>query len=85
MRAPGESPPIVVGSKDAYLHAAKLHEVTRLNFPELHTAGNDRPEQAARTSWGEENRARWDQSERRQMGVVWVEVGNQHEVRPRRV
>jgi hypothetical protein len=85
MRTTRESPPIVVGSQDAYLQAAKVHEVTRLNLPELHTTGNDWPEQTARTCWGEENRGGPDQSERRQVGVVGVEVGNQHEVRPRRV
>jgi hypothetical protein len=41
MRTTRESPPIVVGGQDPYLHAAKLHEVTRLNLPERHTAGND--------------------------------------------
>jgi len=85
MRTPRESPPIVVGGQDAYLHTAKLHEVTRLNFPELHTAGNDWPEQAARTCWGDKNRGGRDHAERGQVGVVGVEVGNQHEVGPRRV
>jgi hypothetical protein len=85
MRTPREPSPIVVGGQDAYLQAAKVHEITRLNLPELHTAGNDWPEQTARTCWGHENRVGRDQSERRQMGVVGVEVGNQHEVRPRRV
>jgi hypothetical protein len=85
MRTPRESPPIVVGRQDAYLHAGKVHEVTRLDLPELHTAGNDWPEQAARTCWGEENRGRRNQSERRQVGVVGVEVGNQHEIRSRSV
>jgi hypothetical protein len=85
MRTPRESPPIVVGGQDAYLHTAKLHEVTRLNFPELHTAGSDWPEQAARTCWGDKNRGGRDHAERRQVGVVGVEVGNQHEVGPRRV
>jgi hypothetical protein len=56
MRTPRESPPIVVGGQDAYLQIAKLHEVTRLNLPELYTSGNDWAEQAARTCWGEENR-----------------------------
>jgi hypothetical protein len=85
MRTPRESPPVVVSGQDAYLHAAKLHQVTWLSLPELHTAGDDWPEQAARTCWCDENGGRRDQSERRQVGVVGVEVGNQHEVRPRRV
>jgi hypothetical protein len=65
MSAPRESPPVVVGGQDAYLQAAKLHEVTRLNLPELHTAGGDWPEQAARTCWGDENRGGRDKSKRR--------------------
>jgi hypothetical protein len=85
MRTPRESPPVVVGSQNAYLQAAELQEVTRLNLPELHTAGGDRPEQAARTCWGDENRGGRDESERRQVGVVGVEVGNQNKVRLRGV
>jgi hypothetical protein len=41
MRTPGVSPAVVVGGQDAYPQAAKLHEVTRLDLPELHTAGGD--------------------------------------------
>jgi hypothetical protein len=63
MGTPRESPPVVVGGQDAYLQAVKLNEVTRLNLPELHTAGGDWPEQAARTCWSDENRGRRDESE----------------------
>ena len=80
MRTPRESPPIVVGGQDAYLQAAKVHEITRFNLPERHTAGNDWLEQTARTCGGHENRGGRDSSERRQVGVVGVEVRNQHEV-----
>ena len=48
------SPAVMVGSQDAYLYAAKLHKVTRLDLAELHTAGGDRLEQPARTRWGDE-------------------------------
>jgi hypothetical protein len=44
----------MVGSQDAYLYAAKLHEVTRLDLAELHTAVGNRLEQPARTRWGDE-------------------------------
>jgi hypothetical protein len=83
MRTARESPPVVVCSQDAYLQVAKLHEVTRLDLAELHTAGGDRPEQAARTCWRDENRGGRDESERWQVGVVSVEVGDQDKIRPR--
>jgi len=85
MGTPRESPPVVVGRQDAYLQAAELDDVTRLNLPELHTAGGDWPKQTARTSWGDENRGVQNEPERRQVGVVGVEVGNQDKVRSRRV
>ena len=63
---------VVVGGQDAYLEAAKLHEVTWLDLAELQTAGGDWLEQAPRACRGDENRGGWDQSERGQMGVVSV-------------
>jgi hypothetical protein len=44
MGTPRVSPAVVIGGQDAYLQAAKLHEVARLNLPELHTVGGDWPE-----------------------------------------
>jgi hypothetical protein len=85
MGTPRVSPAVVIGGQDAYLQAAKLHEVARLNLPELHTVGGDWPEQAARTCWGDENCGGRDKSKRRQVGVVGVEVGNQDKVRLRSV
>ena len=85
MRTPREPPPVVVGGQNAYLQAAYLQEVARLNLPELHTSGRDWPEQASRTCWGDENCGGRDESERRQVSVVGVEVGNQDKIRARRV
>jgi hypothetical protein len=60
MRTPRVSSAVVVGGLDAYLEAAKLHEVTRLHLAELHTAGGDWLEQPARARWGDEKRGSWD-------------------------
>ncbi len=72
MRTPRVSPAVVIGGQDAYLQAAKLHEVTGPYLPELHAAAGDWLEQAARTCWGDKNRGGRDESERRQVGVVGV-------------
>jgi hypothetical protein len=85
MGTPRVSPAVVVGGQHAYLQAAKLDEVTRLDLPELHTAGGDWPEQTARACWGNENRRGRDEPERRQVGVVGVQMGDQDEVRIRGV
>jgi hypothetical protein len=81
MRTPRESPAVVIGGQDAYLQAAKLHEVTSHHLPELHASGSDWPEQTARTHWGDENCGGRDESERRQVGVVGVQVGDQDKIR----
>jgi hypothetical protein len=70
MRAPRVSPTIMVRGQGAYPQTAKLYEITRFNLTELHTASGDWLKQGARTSRGDENRRSWDQSKRRQMGVV---------------
>jgi hypothetical protein len=85
MTAARVSPAIVVGGQEAYLQPAKLHEVTRHDLPELHTAGGDWPEQATRACRCDENRGGRDESERRQVGVVRVQVGDQDEIRKRSV
>ena len=72
MRAPRVSPTIVVRGQGAYPQTAKLYEITRFNLTELHTASGDWLKQGARTSRGDENCRSWDQSKRRQMGVVGV-------------
>jgi hypothetical protein len=72
VRAPRVSPTIVVRGQGAYPQTAKLYEITRFNLAELHTASGDWLKQRARTSRGDENRRGWDQSKRRQMGVVGV-------------
>ena len=51
MRATRVSPAVVVGGQDAYLQAAKLHEVTGPTSQSFTTAGGDWLEQAARTCW----------------------------------
>jgi len=85
MGTPRVSPAVVVGGQHAYLQAAKLDEVTRLDLPELHTADGDWPEQATRACWGNQNRRGRDEPERRQVGVVGVQMGDQDEVRIRSV
>ena len=83
MRTPRVSPAVVVGGQDAYLYAAKLHKVTRRDLPELHAAADDRPEQPARTRWGDKNGGFRNESERGQVGVVGVQVGDEDKVRMR--
>jgi hypothetical protein len=56
MRTTRVSPAVVVGGQDAYLEAAKLNEVTRLDFTKLQTSSDDRVEQTARACWGNERR-----------------------------
>ena len=60
MRAPRVSPAVMVGSQDAYLYAAKLHKVTRLDLAELHTAVDDWLEQPAGACWGDEIGGVWN-------------------------
>jgi hypothetical protein len=72
MRASRVSSAVMVSGQDAYLEAAKLHEITRLHLAELHTASGDWLEQPARARRGDENRGGWDQSERGQVCVVGV-------------
>jgi hypothetical protein len=55
MRAPSVSPAVVVGGQYLNRQTAKLHGVTRLDFDELHTAGGDWLEQAARACRDDEN------------------------------
>ena len=62
MRAPRESPAIVIGCQDAYLHASKLHDVTGFDLAEPHTVHHDRLEQAAGACWGYQNRGGRDES-----------------------
>jgi hypothetical protein len=70
MRAPWMSAAVMIGGKDAYLEAAKLHEVTRLDLTELETAGGDWLEEPARARWGDENRRGREYAERGQVCVV---------------
>ena len=62
---PGVSPTVVIGGQNAYLQAGSIYEVTRLDLPKLHAAGDHRPEQAARTRWRDENRGGPNESKRR--------------------
>jgi hypothetical protein len=41
MRAPWESPSVVVGGQNPYPEAARFHKITRLNLAELQAAGGD--------------------------------------------
>jgi hypothetical protein len=54
--------------------------VARRNFVERHASCGDWLEQPAGTGRDEKNRGGGDQSQRRQVGVVGVKVGDQHEV-----
>jgi hypothetical protein len=72
MRTRRVSPAVVVGGQDAYLQATKLHEVTRLDLPELQAAGGDWHKQASGACWGDENRRGRDESQRGQVSVVSV-------------
>src|SRR5512133_1292941 len=72
MRTRRVPPAVVVGGQDAYLQSAGLHEVTRLDLPDLHTAGGDWHKQASRACWGDENRRGRDESQRGQVSVVSV-------------
>jgi hypothetical protein len=83
MTASRMSATVVVGGQDAYLQAAKVHEVTRLDLTEPQTAGRDWLEQVARPCWGDKNCGGWDESERGQVGVVGVQVREQDDVRMR--
>ncbi|MCW2805119.1 MAG: hypothetical protein JWN06_3336 [Propionibacteriaceae bacterium] len=83
MTAPRMTAAVVVGGQDAYLQAAKVQLVTRLDLMESQTAGRDWLEQAARACWGEKNCGGWDESKRGQVGVVGVQVREQDDVRVR--
>jgi hypothetical protein len=83
MTAPRMSAAVVVCGQDAYLQAAKVHGVTRPDLAEPQTAGCDWLEQAARPCWGDKKCGRWDESKRRQVGVVGVQVREQDDVRMR--
>ena len=80
MRASSVSAAIVVGGEDGYPKIAKLCEVAGLYLVERHAPCGDWLEQPPRACRDDENRGRWDQSQRRQVGVVGVKVGDQHEV-----
>jgi hypothetical protein len=74
VRASSVSPTVVVGGQHPYLNVAEREEVTWLHLAEPHPAGGDWLEQPARACWGYQNPGGWNQLERRNVGVVGVEM-----------
>jgi hypothetical protein len=85
MRASCVSSTVVISGQDTYLQTGELHKVTWLDLPEPQPAVRERLKQAARACWGNDNRRGWDQSKRRKVGVVEMQVGDQDDVRMGRV
>ena len=74
------SPAVMIGGEDVYPKTAELHEVAGLDLGERYAPGGDWLEQPARARRDDENRGDRNQTQRRQVGVVGMQVGDQYEI-----
>ena len=80
MRASSMSSTVVIGGEDVYPKTAELDDVAGLDLGERYALGGDWLEQPPRARRDDENRGDRNQTQRRQVSVVGVQVRDQYEI-----